>query len=229
MHYGSIQSQSVTSYIITIGPTYGAQSSWQSTPTFRPIQGSLTNLQFLGQFGGSTEFPPIERGEFEVPPSEDQNRDKEKFEEQSDAECNELKIMNVSASGFESDPSDYHPPSDAIDEDSSTWWSNNGKDPWVQIDLGESYSVCSISIEWNKGDKRDYSFEVEVSEDGIKYDKVFEGKNEKGSTEKENYQFDDRKSGQYIKLTITDTSSKDGWTSIQEISAMGQTNLQFLG
>lgn len=226
------------SFMLTSGPSYDAQSSRQFTSAFLPIQGPLTNVQFPGQSGGSTEFPPIEGGEFEVPPgegrefevppSEDQNGDGEKSESQLSEECNELTIMNTTASGFESDPADYHPPSDAIDGDSSTWWSNNGQDPWLEIDLGESHSICSVSIEWNKGDKREFSFEIEVSEDGNSYEKVFEGNN-KGTSEEENYQFDDQTSGQHIKLIITDTSSEDGWISIQEINALGQPNSQFLG
>jgi F5/8 type C domain len=228
MLYDLIQSQNVISFMLTPGSSYDAQSSWQFTSAFQPIQGPLTNVQFPEQSGGSAEFPPIEGGEFEVAPSEDQNGDEEKSEEQSSGQCNELGIINVSASGFESDPTDYHPPSDAIDGDSSTWWSNNGQDPWLEIDLGESHSICSVAIEWNKGDKREFSFEIEVSEDGNSYEKVFEGKN-KGTLEEENYQFDDQTSGQHIKLTITDTSSKDGWTSIQEINALGQPNSQFLG
>jgi hypothetical protein len=228
MLYDSIQIQNVMSFMLISGPSYDAQYSWQITSAFQLIQGPLTNVQFPGQSGGSTEFPPIEGGEFEAPPSEDQSADEEKPEEQPSGECNELAIMNVSASGFESDPADYHPPSDAIDGESSTWWSNNGQDPWLQIDLGESHSICSVSIEWNKGDKREFSFEIEVSEDGNSYEKVFEGNN-KGTLEEENYQFDDQTRGQYIKLTITDTSSEDGWTSIQEINALGQPNSEFLG
>ena len=239
MHYGSIQTQNDMSFTLTDRLGYDAQPSWQSTSAFQRIPGPLTNVQFPGQSGGSTEFPPIEGGEFEAPrgeggefevtpPSGDQNGDEEKSEEQLSGECNELPIMNASASGFESDPADFHPPSDAIDGDSSTWWSNNGQDPWLQIDLGQSHSICSVSVEWNKGDKREFSFEIEVSEDGNSYEKVFEGNN-KGTFEEEDYQFDDQTSGQYIKLTITDTSSKDGWTSIQEINALGQPKSQFLG
>jgi hypothetical protein len=238
IYYGSIQGQNVTSFMLTSGPTYDVQSSLQSTSAFQPLLGPYTNVQFPGQSGGSTEFPPIEGGEFEtprgeggefeIPPNEAQNGGVEKFEEQPSGECNELALKNASASGFESDPADYHPPSDAIDGDSSTWWSNNGKDPWLQIDLGQSHSICSVSIEWNKGDKREYSFDIELSEDGNNYEKVFEGNNNKGSSGKETYEFDDQTNGRYIKLIITGTSSKNGWISIQEINAKGQSSLQFV-
>ncbi|HJR84107.1 MAG TPA: discoidin domain-containing protein [Nitrososphaeraceae archaeon] len=137
------------------------------------------------------------------------------------AECTELDIQNITASGFESDPSDYHPPADAIDGEPSTWWSNNGKDPWIELELGTSQNICGVSVQWNKGDDRQYSFEVEISEDGNEYQKVFEGKNNQGSTDVETYGFEEEVNGQFVRLTVTDTSSSAGWTSIQEIDALG--------
>jgi hypothetical protein len=141
--------------------------------------------------------------------------------EEINPECVDLHIENITASGFESDPSDYHPPSDAIDGDSSTWWSDNGNNPSVVIELGQAQTICGISVEWNKGDERKYSFEIEVSEDGNDYEKVFEGANKKGSSEQEIYPFERETNGQFIKLTITDTSSQDGWVSIKEINLLG--------
>ena len=138
-------------------------------------------------------------------------------------DCAKLDIENVTASGFESDPSDYHPPGDAIDGELTTWWSHNGNDPWIEISLVESNPVCGVAVTWNKGDERDYSFEIGISEDGNNFEKVFEGANDNESTEQEIYPFDQEVNGKYIKLTITDTSSNDGWTSIQEIDALGLT------
>ncbi len=138
-------------------------------------------------------------------------------------DCTELDIENVTTNGFESDPSDYHPPGDAIDGDLTTWWSHNGNDPWIEISLVESNPVCGVAVTWNKGDERDYSFEIGISEDGNNFEKVFEGANDNESTEQEIYPFDQEVNGKYIKLTITDTSSNDGWTSIQEIDALGLT------
>ena len=138
-------------------------------------------------------------------------------------DCTELDIENATASGFESDPSDYHPPADAIDDDLTTWWSNNGNDPWIEISLVGSNPVCGVAVTWNKGDERDYSFQIEISEDGNNFEKVFEGANDNESTEEEIYPFDQEVNGKYIKLTITDTSSNDGWTSIQEIDGLGLT------
>lgn len=203
--------QSTPGFPQTQGPPRDGQSSGQSTPGFPPTQGPDQDAQSPGQSGGQFDFPPIG----------DQDGGEEESGVQLNQECNELEIKNATASGFESDPADYHPPSDAIDGDSSTWWSNNGKDPWLEIDLGESHSICSVSIEWNKGDSREYTFEIEVSEDGNDYAKVFEGNNNKGSTEPETYAFEQEANGQFIRLTTTDTSSGDGWVSVQELEVLG--------
>ena len=151
-----------------------------------------------------------------IPPGDEQTGGGE-----MNPQCTVLKIENITANGFETDPSDYHPPSDAIDGSSSTWWSYNGKNPWAEISLNEPQSICGVSVQWNKGDERKYSFEIEVSEDGNNYEKVFEGSNKKGSTGQEIYPFEEGINGKFVKLTITSTSSKDGWASIQEIGALG--------
>jgi hypothetical protein len=135
-------------------------------------------------------------------------------------ECTALSVENITASGFESDPADTHPPSDAIDGNSSTWWSSNGKDSWVDLNVGQPSTICGLSIEWNKGDKRDYSFKVGVSNDGNEYKDVLNDKNKKGSSVEQIYPIKET-DGQFIKLTITGTSSNDGWTSIKEIKAIG--------
>ena len=57
---------------------------------------------------------------------------------------------------------------------------------------------------------RDYSFEMQVSEDSNNYEKIFDGSNKQGSSEPESYSFEEEHSGKHIKLTITSTSSEDG-------------------
>ena len=169
------------------------------------------------QEGSSQEQTPSE--------DDDQSGAQSSDDNQTDTDtinpnCANLDIENVTASGFESDPSDYHPPADAIDDDLTTWWSNNGNDPWIEISLVEPNPVCGVAVTWNKGDERNYSFEIGISGDGTNFEKVFEGANDNGSTEEEIYPFE-QVTGKYIRLTITDTSSNDGWTSIQEIDALG--------
>jgi hypothetical protein len=171
-----------------------------------------------GQSSLPSEDAPGVEGQF---PSEDAPGVEGSFLLQNKTECIDLEIRNASASGFETDPSDYHPPGDAVDGDSTTWWSNQDENSWLQIDLGSSNMICGLSVEWNKGDTREYSFEIEVSGDGNNFEKVFQGSNKVGSLSLETYPIE-KIEGQYIKLTTTGTSSEAGWVSIKEMKATGR-------
>jgi hypothetical protein len=172
-----------------------------------------------GQSSLPSEDAPGVEGQSSLP-SEDAPGVDGSFLLQNKTECIDLDIKNVSSSGFETDPSDYHPPGDAIDADSATWWSNQDENSWLQIDLGSSNMICGLSVEWNKGDTREYSFEIGVSGDGNNFEKVFQGSNKVGSLSLETYPIE-KLEGKYIKLTTTGTSSDAGWVSIKEMKATG--------
>jgi hypothetical protein len=157
-------------------------------------------------------------------PSEDAPgvEEQSSFALQNNTECEDLDINNVTSSGFEAESSDYHPPSDAIDSKSSTWWSNQDENSWLQVDLGGLHIICGLSVEWNKGDTREYTFDIEVSDTGNNFEKVFEGSNKLGSSAPETYPID-KIQGQYIRLAITGTSSEAGWVSIKELKVTGHT------
>ena len=72
----------------------------------------------------------------------------------------------------------------------------------------------------NKGDTREYSFEIGVSGEGNNFEKVFQGSNKVGSLSLETYPIE-KIEGKYIKLTTTGTSSDAGWVSIKEMKATG--------
>jgi F5/8 type C domain/HYR domain len=137
---------------------------------------------------------------------------------QNSQNCGKIGIRDISASGFERDPADYHPPSSAIDGDSSTWWSNQGNSR-LKIDLGKSNLICGVELQWNKGDIRKYNFEIMASEDGNEFKKVFEGTNKGGGSAVETFKFDEI-SGRYLNLDVT-SNDKKGWVSIKEINALG--------
>jgi hypothetical protein len=166
------------------------------------------------------ESQPLDDGEDAEDGEESPPEDGEESPPEDVSNCNELEIRNITSSGFEDDPADYHPPFDAIDDDSSTWWSNQGENSWLQIDLGDVNPLCGLVVEWNKGDERKYTFEISVSENGTDFEKVFEGSNKEGSTSVETYGIDEIM-GRYVTLTITDTSSEGGWVSIKEIDVLG--------
>ena len=162
-------------------------------------------------------YPP---NGFVMPEDNQPSTGQEGFQPGVGDQCMELKLKNISASGFEEDPSDYHPPSDASDGDASTWWSNKDKNSWLRLDIGEEKLICGLSVQWNKGDTREYTFEISVSKDGNDFSKVFEGTNNQGSSSAEEYKIDSA-SGRYVDLTFLKSSSKVGWVGVKEILVYG--------
>ena len=96
-----------------------------------------------GQSSSPSEDAPGVEGQSSSP-SEDAPGVEGSFSLQNKTECIDLDIKNVSSSGFETDSSDYHPPGDAIDADSATWWSNQDENSWLQIDPGSSNMICGV-------------------------------------------------------------------------------------
>jgi hypothetical protein len=131
--------------------------------------------------------------------------------------CMELQVVNIEASGFETDPKDYHPPKHAVDNDPSTRWSNLGIPSWIKMDLGTKKTVCNLDISWNKGDERKYSFQLASSNDDKSFTDIYSGSSSGKTLDPEQYDIPDTKS-RYLKLTLTDSGSKKGWVSISEIT-----------
>jgi F5/8 type C domain len=180
-----------------------------------PPEGDTTDEGSLPPEGDTTD-------EGSLPPEGD-TTDEGSLPPEGNVACTELNIRDITASGFETDPSDYHPPLDAIDKDSSTWWSNKDENSWVQIDLGEMNTICGLSVEWNKGDERKYIFSIEGSNNGIDFDEVFDGFNNFGTSSPEFYPIE-KIQAQYIRLAITGTSSEQGWVSVKEVKVTGRPN-----
>src|SRR6185503_15426827 len=118
--------------------------------TFTPSEDSLTyggTLPGGGIPGGGIPPGDEQTGGGGIPPGDEQTGgggippgDEQTGGGEMNPQCTVLKIENITTNGFETDPFDYHPPSDAIDGSSTTWWSYNGKNPWVEISLNEPQS-----------------------------------------------------------------------------------------
>ena len=59
-----------------------------------------------------------------------------------------------------------NPASAAVDNNLDTRWSNEGLGSWIRLDLGSEKTVCSVDVNWYKGNERVNSFDVLVSNDG---------------------------------------------------------------
>ena len=142
---------------------------------------------------------------------------------QSTQNCENIPLVNASASGFETDPKDYNPPGDAIDKDLKTWWANQGIPSWLQIDLERATTICTIEIAWNKGNERTYNFVVATSENGNTFTDVY---NDTSSGKMQSYEKYDIANSppnvKSIKLNFIGSSSKSGWVSIKEVKLVGR-------
>jgi hypothetical protein len=137
--------------------------------------------------------------------------------------CPDVTILNATANGFESDPEDYNPPSDAVDGDMKTWWAYKGVPSWLQIELDNPTTICAVEIAWNKGNERTYEFTIAASSDGNKFTEVFSGKSSGKKESFETYQINSSPTDvRTVKLSFSGSSSDKGWVSIREIKLLGR-------
>ena len=80
------------------------------------------------------------------------------------ATCEQLPLSTVTASG-----NDGNIPSNALDNNLNTRWSNLGTGFWIQLDLGSKKSLCSVDIAWYLGNQRQNNFIISVSDDGTTF------------------------------------------------------------
>lgn len=130
--------------------------------------------------------------------------------------CTNTRITNVSAKGSDQN----FPASAVLDANPQSIWSTYGKGAWIEMDLGEAKSICSVDIRWYKGDHRWNNFVISTSEDGLSYQKVFDSKSSGNTASFERYKLQDI-SARYIKITVNG-NTENNYASIADI--MVKTN-----
>ena len=135
-----------------------------------------------------------------------------------------LAIKSLAASG-----DDGNVPSNTIDGNLSTRWSDQGIGSWIRGDLGEqnatsTTTICYVDIAWYDGNQRSYNFEISVSNDTNTYTTVYTGNSDGTTTSPERYDFADIEA-RYVKITINGNNQNE-WASIAEIgiNAQGDNN-----
>ena len=88
-----------------------------------------------------------------------------------------------------------------------------------QLDLGSQQTICSVDISWIRGNERQSSFTVAVSNDGTTFTTVFSGKSSGTTTAAEKYDFTDTQ-GRYVRITVNGNTQND-WANISEIDILG--------
>ena len=130
--------------------------------------------------------------------------------------CQKLPIGNVAAIGDDG----VNRPANAIDNNLNTRWSNNGRGSWIQADLGSKNSICSVDIAWYRGNLRQNSFTISVSDDGTTFTNIFSGKSSGTTISFEKYNMPTGIESRYVRITVNG-NTENNWASITEIAVYG--------
>ena len=136
-----------------------------------------------------------------------------------------LPIGGVSASGFKTG----YPPSNAIDNNLGTRWSNSAVGSWIRVDLGSTKSICSVDIQWLNGNQRQYHFVIATSTDGTTFTTKVSGDSSGTTLNPEKYIFSST-NARYVRVTVNG-NTENSYASIYEIDVFGSaaTNVDKFG
>ncbi len=135
----------------------------------------------------------------------------------------ELKIASVEASQV---PEEKNKPANTMDDDLATIWTASGvtdaNSAYLDCDMGKGCYITGVSIGFDKGTERTYTFDVSLSEDGKNY-KVVIPKRESGKTNEVQFFDFEQTYARFVKYTFykrTD-SGDNGWIRISEVDVFG--------
>ena len=107
------------------------------------------------------------------------------------------------------------PASAAVDGNTGTRWSSAFSDPqWLQVDLGQSYNITQVSINWEAAYAK--AFQVQTSNDGTNWTSIYSTTTGTGGNQVLNV----TGSGRYLRVYGTARATQYGY-SIWELGAVG--------
>jgi hypothetical protein len=123
----------------------------------------------------------------------------------SSASCTtNLPVGSVTANGNDAG----YPPTNVLDNNRSTRWSNLGIGSWIRADLGSTKSICSVDIAWLLGNERRYNFVIATSTDGSTFTTKFTGTSSGTTLNSERYSFSSV-NARYVKVTVNGNSANN--------------------
>ncbi len=132
------------------------------------------------------------------------------------ATCQKLAVPSATANG-----NDGNVPSNALDNDLNTRWSNNGIGSWIQLDLGAKKSICSVDIAWHRGSEgRINNFMIQWSSDGVNFSPKTPRTSSGTTSSLERYAMPAGTEARYMRITVNGNNEND-WASISEIAVFG--------
>ena len=136
---------------------------------------------------------------------------------------NALPVSSARASSH-----DGNVPANTYDGNLSTRWSAKGEGEWIVHALDDVYHVQSVDIAFYQGDQRQAYFDIELSDEGSTWTKVFSGTSTGRSTGLQSFDFIDR-DARYVRVVGRGNSSSAPdaslWNSFTEIQARGSALL----
>jgi hypothetical protein len=133
--------------------------------------------------------------------------------------CIKLPISSVTASG-----NDGNLPSNVLDNNLNTRWSNLGAGSFIQADLGGQKTICSVDIAWYRGNLRHNNFVISVSSDGTSFTSVFSGTSSGTTLSAEKYSLSTSAISRFVRVTVNG-NTENNWASIAELSVDGFSNI----
>ncbi|TLX88898.1 MAG: discoidin domain-containing protein, partial [Thaumarchaeota archaeon] len=129
-----------------------------------------------------------------------------------------LPISGATASGSES----TNPPSNAIDNNFATRWSNGALGSWIRVDLGSTQNICSVDIAWYNGNARQYHFVIATSTDGTTFTNKFSGDSSGTTVNSEKYIIP-ATDARYVRVTVNG-NTQNSYASMYEIDIFGSSS-----
>lgn len=108
----------------------------------------------------------------------------------------------------------------AVDGKRATRWcaAGGGFPQWLAIDLGSEQEIHGVGIDW-ESDAAKYTYSIDVSLDGSKYDTIFQTEAEGIVGRQADHSIEKRKA-RYVKVTCS-KASPGAWASIRELKVFG--------
>lgn len=107
--------------------------------------------------------------------------------------------LNKTATSSDADWGDNYRPGKAVDGDANTKWAPKSTTPELTVDLGQSYTICQISVQQDSN-ARSTAFELLVSEDGETWTQAY---TTDAMQQNATYDFE-AVSARFVKLKITE-------------------------
>lgn len=106
-----------------------------------------------------------------------------------------------------------------LDGDLSTRWASEGSGENAVFDLGSVQTIDAFAIAYEWGDERNYSFDVEISEDGNLYTPLWSGSSCGYTEDYELIELENPVSARYVKL-IGRGNTVNAWNGVREFALL---------